>query len=146
MRRIAAVAITSATLMGGLALAAPAEAATYKWTARHSFANESAGGNYSYWGGAHITISGHLTDSKINGWKPCLEFYISGVKGNYLYYQTDKVWLSREFKGTRSFKTWHATLKANATPLKVTTFKVAECKFNSKGTTSWGKWKTIFGK
>jgi hypothetical protein len=138
MRRIAAVAVSAVTLAGGLALAAPAEAATHKFTAP-KMRGVVSGGSYSRtgkYGHKSITITGYLRDTRRDGLAACTDWRVYNNAGRW---KGLKQWRTTAAPGTSKLHTYKVSGGG------VYHLYVADCKFKlSTGKASWTGWKKIF--
>ena len=119
MRRIAAVAVSAATLIGGLALATPADAATGHWTSP-SLRGVKAWGTFSRSGHNSVYIYGHLQDTRNDGKKACVETRVYNNAGQWVSYRQ---WRTSTHAGTSTLRTYHVYGGG------VFHFKVATCRF-----------------
>src|SRR6266496_4024968 len=107
MRRIAAVAVSAATLIGGLALATPAEAAltgSGSWSAP-ALKGVKAWGTYKrYNGHGSIYIYGHLQDTRTGWGGACVVWRVYNSAGQYVGY---KQWRKTTSKGTSTLRVYH---------------------------------------
>jgi len=136
MRRIAAVAVTAVTLAGGLALAAPAEAATTKNFKGPNMRGVVSWGHYKRYGHSQIYVYGYLKDTRHDGRAACTEWRVYNNANKYVYF---KQWRKTYSLGTSKLRPWHVYGGG------VYHLYVADCKFKlSTGKASWTGWKKLF--